>query len=68
MRLLRSVFDEIVSMFAGDIGLSLSLLAVVALAAALRFLTPFPPVGVGAVLLFGCLGALAYRVIAHARK
>jgi hypothetical protein len=55
-------------MFAGDLGLTLALLAVVAATAALRLFTPVPPAAMGAVLLLGCAGALAYRVVAHARK
>lgn len=68
MNLLRSVFGEVASMFAGDLGLTLALLAIVATAVALRVLTPFPPLGVAAVLLVGCAGVIAYRVVAHARK
>ena len=68
MKLLRSIVSELFAMFAGDAALTLSILGVVALAGALRFFTPFPRLGVGAILLFGCVAALAARVVAQARK
>ena len=68
MNVLRDVFDEIASMFAGDGLLSLGAIGAVGAAAAVRFLTHAPSAVAGAILFAGCALALAARVIAAARR
>lgn len=68
MNVLRELWDEISSMFAGDAVLTLGALATVALAAVLRYLAPVPPIAAGAVLFAGPVLVLALRVLAAARK
>jgi hypothetical protein len=68
MNVLRSLFDEIASMFAGDLPLSVGVMAAVVASAGLRFLTPAPPLAAGALLFIGCATTLALRVFAAARK
>lgn len=68
MNVLRGVASEIYSMFAGDAVMSLFVVLLVSVAAALRFWTPLPSYLVGFGLLAGCLTLLAARVLAHARK
>jgi len=68
MNVLRDLFDEIASMFAGDLPLSVGVVATVLASAALRFLTPVPPIAAGVLLFFGCALMLALRVFAAARK
>ena len=68
MRLLREVAFEIYSMFAGDAVMSIFVVAIVAAAAALRFLTLTPPFFIGFGLLAGCLALLIYRVILYAHR
>lgn len=68
MRLLREVAAEIYSMFAGDAVMTIFAVAIVAVAAALRFLTPTPPIAIGFGLFAGCLALLMIRVFVHARR
>ena len=68
MNTLREVFEELFSMFAGDVWLTAGALAAVAAAAALRYLTDESSVAVGAILFAGCALALTVRVIAAAQK
>ncbi len=68
MSVLRDLLDEIASMFAGDLMLSLGVVATILASAALRFLTHAPPIAAGALLFFGCAATLALRVFAAARK
>jgi hypothetical protein len=55
-------------MFAGDAVMTVSTVAIVAIAAALRFLTPTPPIFIGFALFAGCLVLLIIRVLAHTRN
>lgn len=57
MSLVRDVLKEVLGMFLADAGLSLAVLAVVAIAAALANLAA-APLAAGGVLLFGSLAAL----------
>jgi hypothetical protein len=68
MNVLKSLIDELASMFAGDLLLSAGIVATILAAAALRFLTPAPPLAAGALLFLGCALVLALRVFAAARK
>jgi hypothetical protein len=68
MNILRDLFDEIASMFAGDLPLSVGVVATILASAGLRFLTPAPPIAAGALLFIGCAATLALRVFAAARK
>jgi hypothetical protein len=68
MSLLRQLGSEIYSMFAGDAVMSVSTVAIVVVAAALRFLTPIPSSLVGVCLLAGCLALLIIRVLAYPRN
>lgn len=55
MTMLRDVLAELIGMFLGDVGLSIAILAVVAVSAALIELADVEPLLGGAVLLGGCL-------------
>jgi uncharacterized membrane protein YdjX (TVP38/TMEM64 family) len=55
---LTSLLRELVKLFVDDGALALAIVAVVAAAAILATLMPAAPLAAGAVLLFGCLGAL----------
>jgi hypothetical protein len=66
MSVLRDVLEELFSMFAGDARLTIGILAVVAVSAALAVFGQ-PWLG-GAVLLLGCLGLLFDSVLHAARK
>jgi uncharacterized membrane protein (DUF441 family) len=68
MNTLREVFDELLSMFAGDIWLTAGALVAIAAAAAVRYLTDEPSIAVGAILFAGCALALTLRVIAAAQR
>ncbi len=66
MSVIRDVLEELFSMFVGDARLTIGVLIVVALAAALAaFVQPW--VG-GAALLLGCLGLLLDSVLYAARR
>ena len=65
MTILRDVLAELWSMFLGDLRLSLSVLALIAVAAALVSATPL---GAGLLLLAGCLGILAATTLRAARQ
>jgi hypothetical protein len=68
MNLVRQLFAELYSMFAGDRVLTIATLGVVAVAAVARFMTPVPRLAVGATLVVGCLVVLVIRVRSEARK
>ena len=68
MRLLREVASEIYSMFAGDAVMTIFAVAIVAVASALRYLTPVPPITIGFGLFAGCLLLLMARVFASAKN
>ena len=68
MKLLREVAGEIAAMFAGDAGLSLAILAIVAgSAGAIEWGRLDPLIG-GAALLLGCLLALFLSVLRAAAR
>lgn len=62
MSLLKDVLAELFGMFLSDAWLSLAILAVVALAAALMNVGHVPPLIGGGALLFGCLAVLVGAV------
>jgi hypothetical protein len=68
MILLRQLVFELYSMFAGDAMMSVFTVAIVLVAAAVRFLMPLPSTLAGIGLLLGCLALLVIRVLAHARN
>jgi hypothetical protein len=55
-------------MFAGDILMSLGIVVVVAVAAAIRYLAPVDPSYAALELMFGSLAVLIWRVSAHASR
>ena len=67
MRILGDVIAELVSMFAGDVRLSVAILAVVAAAAGLIDVVGVDPLIGGCVLLSGCLTVLIGAVVWTAR-
>ena len=68
MNALKAVWAELIGLFVDDEFLAVAILAVVALAALLATLAALPPLGVGAVLFLGCLGALVVGVWRTARR
>lgn len=68
MSLLRQVWAEIYSMFAGDAVMSATTLAIVAAAVALHAFTPVSANLIGFGLLAGCVTLLLARVIAYASR
>lgn len=68
MRMLREIAAEIYSMFAGDAVMTVFTIAIVSVAAALRFLTAAPPILIGFGLVVGCLVLLIGRVVAFANN
>ena len=64
---LTNLLRELVKLFVDDGALALAIVAVVAAAAILAALTPAAPLAAGAVLLFGCLGALLANTIRAGR-
>jgi hypothetical protein len=62
MTILRDVLAELFGMFAGDVRLSVAILAVVALAALLIKLAHIDPLIGGGVLLLGCLAVVVEAV------
>jgi hypothetical protein len=68
MNLIREIAGEIASMFVGDARLSLAILAIVGVAAAMRGLSGLDPLLGGAVLLVGSLAVLIESVRRSARR
>lgn len=68
MSVLRQVVAEIYSMFAGDAVMTLFAVAFVAVASALRFLTPSPPRAIGFALFAACVALLLTRVYRYADR
>jgi Flp pilus assembly protein TadB len=68
MTILKDVLGELLSMFLGDARLSISILVVVAAAAALIDLAGLDPLVGGAVLLLGCLATVIVAVVMTARR
>lgn len=67
MNTVMSVFRELAGLFVDDGLLALAILAVIALAGILSTLLPDMPLAAGAILLFGCLGALLANVARAAK-
>jgi hypothetical protein len=63
MTTLIGVLKELVGLFVEDGALALAITAVVAAAAICAFVIPNAAPASGAILLFGCLGALVSNVI-----
>ena len=68
MSVLREVFAEIYSMFAGDVVMSACTLAIVAAAVALHLLTSTSPSLIGFGLFGGCVVLLVVRVFTYASQ
>lgn len=68
MSLLRQVFEEIYSMFAGDATMSSCTLVIVALATALHVFTAIPASLIGFGLFAGCVTLLVLRVFTYANQ
>ena len=68
MRVVSLILREFAGMFVDDEFLALAILAVVALAAALRYLAGASQTLTGATLLAGCVGVLAARCLRTSRK
>jgi hypothetical protein len=68
MTMLQEIGSELVGMFAGDGQLSLAVIAIVAVAAALIHLTAIEPLAAGGFILIGCLGVLIESVFRSARQ
>jgi hypothetical protein len=68
MTILKEVLAELFGMFVGDARLTVAILAVVALAAALIYLFGIDPLFGGCVLLFGCLAVVIGAVVWAARR
>ena len=66
MSLFRQVVAEIYSMFAGDAVMTVFAVSFVAMASALRVLTPIPPTAIGFALFAACVGLLLTRVYLYA--
>jgi uncharacterized membrane protein YdjX (TVP38/TMEM64 family) len=66
MMAIKGMLQEIAGLFVDDGWLALSILAIVAIAAAISCL-PGASLAAGGVLLFGCLGALVANVMMAAR-
>jgi hypothetical protein len=64
---LTSLLRELVKLFVDDGALALAIVAVVAAAAILAAMMSAAPLAAGAVLLFGCLGALLANTIRAGR-
>jgi hypothetical protein len=67
MKLLRELLNEIYSMFAGDLPMSLGVAVVVAVAAAIRYFAPVDPSYAALELVVGSLIVLIWRVCAARR-
>ncbi|MDB5516523.1 MAG: hypothetical protein JWQ17_3281 [Tardiphaga sp.] len=59
---------ELAGLFVDDGSLALAILGIIAVAALLARLLPDQPLVAGAILLFGCLGALIANVARAARS
>ena len=68
MNALIALFRQLAGLFVDDGSLALAILGVVVLAALLAFLIPSLSAVAGAILLFGCLGALLANVLRAAQR
>jgi hypothetical protein len=66
--MLTTLLRELIKLFVDDGALALAVVAVVAAAAILTVLMPTAPLAPGAVLLFGCLGALLVNAVRAGRR
>jgi uncharacterized membrane protein YdjX (TVP38/TMEM64 family) len=67
MSALATVFRELAGLFVDDGALALAIVAIVVVAAIVAAVMPELPLAAGAVLLFGCLGALVLNVMSAGR-
>ena len=63
MSILAGVLRELVGLFVDDGALALAIVAIVVVAAIVATLMPQVTLAAGAILLFGCLGALVLNVV-----
>lgn len=63
MTMLADTWRELAGLFVDDGALALAIIAVVIVAGLFTFLVPNMPIVAGAILLFGCLGALFLNVL-----
>jgi len=68
MIMLANVFRELAGLFVDDGALALAIVAIVAIAGITAALMPDVPLATGAILLFGCLGALFSSAIRACRR
>jgi len=68
MTVLKDVLSELFSMFVADARLTISILAVVAVAALLIDAAHVAAIAAGALLLVGCLAVLLAAVLREARR
>jgi len=68
MIMLANVFRELAGLFVDDGALALAIVAIVAIAGITAALMPDVPLANGAILLFGCLGALFSSAIRACRR
>lgn len=68
MTIVKDVLAELIGMFIGDARMTLAILALVALAAALIDVAGIAPVASGAVLLAGCLALIVGSAWLAARR
>jgi hypothetical protein len=68
MNALTAVLRELIGLFVDDGLLALTVVAVVVLAGIVAVLMPDAHLAAGAILLFGCLGALLANVARAARR
>jgi uncharacterized membrane protein YdjX (TVP38/TMEM64 family) len=68
MIILVNALRELVGLFVDDGALALAIIAIVALTGMMAALLPGAPLVAGAVLLFGCLGALLVNAARAGRR
>jgi hypothetical protein len=68
MIMLANVLRELAGLFVDDGALALAIIAIVVLAGIMAALMPDVPLAAGAILLFGCLGALLSNAITAGRR
>jgi hypothetical protein len=68
MNILTNMLRELAGLFVDDGALALAIVAIVALTGIMAMLMPDRPLAAGAVLLFGCLGALFANTVRAGRR
>jgi uncharacterized membrane protein YdjX (TVP38/TMEM64 family) len=68
MKMLLGILRELAGLFVDDGVLALAIIGVIVVAAVFAALMPSLPLLAGAVLLFGCLGALLLNTMRAARR